>query len=96
MCISSSLCLLLLLPGGSLMCWQIGEATSKQHLILFVPAAAAAARWSTGVLAYELVAGAPPFMHEDRMVMYRRIVDGVFSCPTHFSAVSALAALDIN
>jgi hypothetical protein len=53
-------------------------------------AAAAAARWSTGVLAYELVAGAPPFMHEDRMVMYRRIVDGVFSCPTHFSAVSAL------
>jgi hypothetical protein len=58
-----------------------------------VPATAvavvAAARWSTGVLAYELVAGAPPFMHEDRMVMYRRIVDGVFSCPTHFSAVSA-------
>ncbi|WIA19038.1 hypothetical protein OEZ85_003698 [Tetradesmus obliquus] len=42
--------------------------------------------WSLGVLAFELVAGAPPFMHEDRMVMYRRIVDGVFSCPPHFSA----------
>jgi hypothetical protein len=51
---------------------------------------AAAARWSTGVLAFELVAGAPPFMHEDRMVMYRRIVDGVFSCPPHFSAVRHL------
>lgn len=42
------------------------------------------------MLAFELVAGSPPFMHEDRMVMYRRIVDGVFSCPTHFSVVSML------
>jgi hypothetical protein len=42
------------------------------------------------VLAYELVAGAPPFMHEDRMVMYRRIVNGVLSCPPHFSAVSTM------
>jgi hypothetical protein len=39
------------------------------------------------VLAFELVAGVPPFMHEDRMVMYRRIVDGVYTCPAHFSAV---------
>lgn len=46
-------------------------------------------RWSLGVLAFELVAGVPPFMHEDRMVMYRRIVDGAFTCPPHFSAVSA-------
>jgi hypothetical protein len=44
-------------------------------------------RWSLGVLAFELVAGVPPFMHEDRMVMYRRIVDGVYTCPAHFSAV---------
>lgn len=41
-----------------------------------------------GVLAFELVAGVPPFMHEDRMVMYRRIEDGVYTCPAHFSAVS--------
>jgi hypothetical protein len=41
-----------------------------------------------GVLAFELVAGVPPFMHDDRMVMYRRIVDGVYTCPPHFSAVS--------
>jgi len=40
------------------------------------------------VLAFELVAGVPPFMHEDRMVMYRRIVDGVYTCPAHFSGVS--------
>jgi hypothetical protein len=40
------------------------------------------------VLAFELAAGVPPFMHEDRMVMYRRIVDGVYTCPAHFSAVS--------
>jgi hypothetical protein len=39
------------------------------------------------VLAFELVSGSPPFMHEDRMVMYRRIVDGVYTCPGHFSAV---------
>lgn len=44
-------------------------------------------RWSMGVLAFELVAGVPPFMHDDRMVMYRRIVDGVYTCPPHFSAV---------
>lgn len=43
-------------------------------------------------MAYELVAGAPPFMHEDRMVMYRRIVDGVYSCPTHFSPVGGSTA----
>jgi hypothetical protein len=43
------------------------------------------------VLAFELVAGVPPFMHEDRMVMYRRIVDGVYTCPAHFSAVSTQA-----
>lgn len=42
--------------------------------------------WSMGVLAFELVAGVPPFMHDDRMVMYRRIVDGVYTCPPHFSA----------
>jgi hypothetical protein len=69
---------------------QKGQAKLQTIRIVPAAAAAAAARWSTGVLAYELVAGAPPFMHEDRMVMYRRIVDGVFSCPTHFSAVSAL------
>lgn len=40
------------------------------------------------MLAFELVAGVPPFMHEDRMVMYRRIVDGVYTCPAHFSGVS--------
>ncbi len=44
-------------------------------------------RWSVGVLAYELVAGMPPFMSDDRMVMYRKIVDCSFSCPAHFSLV---------
>lgn len=59
-------------------------ALQKLHAVLFVPCR----RWSMGVLAFELVAGVPPFMHEDRMVMYRRIVDGVYTCPAHFSAVS--------
>lgn len=44
--------------------------------------------WSLGVLIYEMVAGRPPFRHEDRVTMFRAICDVNFSMPEHFSPVS--------
>jgi serine/threonine protein kinase len=38
-----------------------------------------------GVLAYELVAGCPPFYSEDRMAMYEAIVHVRYTFPRHFS-----------
>ena len=39
------------------------------------------------MLAYELVAGCPPFYCEDRMAMYEAIVHVKYGIPRHFSPV---------
>ncbi len=50
-----------------------------------------ACRWALGVLIFELCSGMPPFMHEDRLVMFRKICQGALTIPKHFSNVSWLA-----
>ena len=45
------------------------------------------------MLIYELCSGMPPFMHEDRLVMFRRICQRDLIMPPKFSDVSILEAL---
>ena len=44
--------------------------------------------WSFGVLVYEMLAGYPPFYDADTAETYRKIVDGGFAVPPHFSAAA--------
>lgn len=44
--------------------------------------------WSFGVLVYEMLAGYPPFYDADTGETYRKIVDGTFTVPAHFSAAA--------
>mmetsp|Transcript_18134 Transcript_18134/g.45671 ORF Transcript_18134/g.45671 Transcript_18134/m.45671 type:complete len:716 (-) Transcript_18134:454-2601(-) len=46
---------------------------------------AAADWWALGVLIWELVAGAPPFMDDDRLAMFRKACAREVSWPKHFS-----------
>jgi len=41
--------------------------------------------WSFGVFVYEVLAGFPPFCAPEPAETYRRIVQGEWSCPAHFS-----------
>jgi len=41
-------------------------------------------RWALGVLIYEMVAGYPPFYHEDRVQMFKNICHVKFSFPSSF------------
>eukprot|EP00520_Triparma_pacifica_P006109 CAMPEP_0118658754 /NCGR_PEP_ID=MMETSP0785-20121206/14740_1 /TAXON_ID=91992 /ORGANISM="Bolidomonas pacifica, Strain CCMP 1866" /LENGTH=788 /DNA_ID=CAMNT_0006551799 /DNA_START=22 /DNA_END=2385 /DNA_ORIENTATION=- len=41
--------------------------------------------WALGVLIYELSAGQPPFMAEDPMEVYEKILAGQITHPSHFS-----------
>ncbi|GAX72756.1 hypothetical protein CEUSTIGMA_g212.t1 [Chlamydomonas eustigma] len=41
--------------------------------------------WALGVLIYELCTGMPPFMHEDRLMMFRRICQRDLFIPKTFS-----------
>ena len=50
-------------------------------------------RWAVGVLIYEMVAGVPPFYHDDRVVMFRNICHLRFAMPPHFSKVCAVRQL---
>lgn len=45
-------------------------------------------RWSLGVLIFELCAGTPPFMHDDRLTMFRKICSREIHWPKTFSSVS--------
>jgi len=40
------------------------------------------------VLIFEMVAGCPPFYHEDRVTMFKNICHVKYSMPAHFSRVS--------
>lgn len=44
--------------------------------------------WSFGVLVYEMLAGYPPFYDADTGETYRKIVDGGFTTPPHFSSAA--------
>ena len=44
-------------------------------------------RWALGVLVYEMVAGIPPFYHEDRVTMFKNICHVKFTLPSPFSRV---------
>ena len=44
--------------------------------------------WACGVLIYEMLAGAPPFVEADVGATYRRAVEGRFAVPPHFSAAA--------
>ena len=48
----------------------------------------ASCRWALGVLIFEMVAGCPPFYHEDRVTMFKNICHVRYSMPAHFSRVS--------
>ena len=41
--------------------------------------------WALGVLVYEMVAGKPPFCHEDRIALFRSITTVSYTIPEHFS-----------
>ncbi|KAL6754149.1 putative cGMP-dependent protein kinase [Haematococcus lacustris] len=41
--------------------------------------------WALGVLIFELVAGLPPFMHQDRLCMFRKACARELTWPKHFS-----------
>jgi hypothetical protein len=47
-------------------------------------------RWALGVLIFELVAGLPPFMDEDRLAMFRKACARDITWPKHFSPVSRM------
>lgn len=42
-------------------------------------------RWSLGILVYEMLAGHPPFVSDTPMGVYRQILAGKMSFPSHFS-----------
>lgn len=44
-------------------------------------------RWALGVLVFEMVAGAPPFYHEDRVAMFKNICAVRYNMPPYFSKV---------
>jgi hypothetical protein len=46
-------------------------------------------RWALGVLIFEMVAGCPPFYHEDRVSMFKNICHVKYVMPAHFSKVRA-------
>jgi serine/threonine protein kinase len=41
--------------------------------------------WALGVLIYEMLAGCPPFVDNDPMAIYQKILSGRFSFPSHFN-----------
>jgi serine/threonine protein kinase len=65
---------------------QHGTAGQWQSRLPGAPAAALRARrrWALGVLIYEMVAGYPPFYHEDRVQMFKNICHVKFSFPSSF------------
>jgi|TARA_B110000971_G_scaffold203673_1_gene224402 serine/threonine protein kinase len=44
--------------------------------------------WALGALIYELLAGYPPFYHENTFVVYERILCGTLSFPPFFTATT--------
>lgn len=47
--------------------------------------------WAFGVLLYELVAGLPPFMDDDRLLMFKKTCARQITWPKHFSPASVLS-----
>ena len=41
--------------------------------------------WAFGILIFEMVAGKPPFTHDDRMTLFRSIINVAFNMPSYFS-----------
>ena len=44
--------------------------------------------WAFGVLLYEVMAGFPPFYDEEVTNTYKKILNGRFSFPSHFSVTA--------
>ncbi len=44
--------------------------------------------WAYGIFLYEMMAGYPPFYDEDVTNTYKKILDGRFGFPAHFSATA--------
>ena len=44
--------------------------------------------WAFGVLLYEMMAGFPPFYDEEVTNTYKKILNGRFSFPSHFSVTA--------
>jgi serine/threonine protein kinase len=42
--------------------------------------------WALGVLIYEMTAGYPPYSDENPYDIYKKILQGDFQCPSHFSS----------
>lgn len=62
--------------------------TANTHQITATGHGSAADYWALGVLAYELLAGYPPFFADSPLEIYERILQNKFSFPPHIDFVA--------